>query len=109
MAALVPSPSGLFDLRPVGLAPSFERGKRFVEGSTELGQPVEGGGVDAAGVEMTHNQAVAFGSSQRVGEHFVRDPVEGIVEFLIAATPIHEFGEHGESPPAVNDTHDSLR
>jgi hypothetical protein len=73
---------------PVGLAPSFESGEGFGEGLTELGQLVEGGGVDAAGIEVACNQSVALGSSEGVGQHFVRDAVEGIIEFLVAATAV---------------------
>jgi hypothetical protein len=73
---------------PGGIAPSLESGERFVEGSTEIGQLIEGGGVDAGGIEVAYDQAVAFGSSEGVGQHFVRNAVEGIIEFLVAATPV---------------------
>jgi hypothetical protein len=89
VAALVPSPSSLFDVRPIGIDPSFERGERFVEGLAEFGELVEGGSVDSAGVEVTHDKAVAFGSSEGVGEYFVRDTVQGLIEFLVAATALH--------------------
>jgi hypothetical protein len=54
----------------------------------KIGELVEGGGVDPAGIEVTCDKAVAFGSSKGVGQHFVRNPIEGIIEFLVAATPI---------------------
>lgn len=109
IAPAVPSSSSLFDLRPVGIGPSFERSQRLVEGLTEVGQLVEGGRLDAAGVEVTYEKAVAFGPSEGVGEHLVRDAVQGVVEFLVAATTIHQFGEQGESPAAVDETNDALR
>jgi hypothetical protein len=37
LATAGPSPSSLFDLRPVGIDPSFERSQRLVEGSAEVG------------------------------------------------------------------------
>jgi hypothetical protein len=38
---------------------------------------------------MTHNHAVTFSPSERVGEHLVRDTVDGLIELVIAATAIH--------------------
>jgi hypothetical protein len=35
---------------------------------------------------MTHNQAVTFGSAEGVGQHFVRNTVQRVVEVLLAAT-----------------------
>ena len=55
----------------------------------KIGELVEGGGVDPAGIEVTCDKAVAFGSSKGVSQHFVRNPIDGIIEFLVAATPIH--------------------
>jgi hypothetical protein len=57
---------------------------RLLEGSTEHGELL--GVLVSAWVEVTYYQAGAFGSSERIGEHFVRDTLEGFVEFLVAAT-----------------------
>lgn len=73
---------------PVGFTPSFESGEELFERSTEVRELIEGGGFDAAGIEVAYDQAVAFGSSEGVGQHFVRDTVGGIIEFLVAATPV---------------------
>jgi len=45
------------------------------------------------------DQAVAF-SPERVGEHFVRDAVEGVVELLVSATAVRELDNQGERPPS---------
>jgi hypothetical protein len=66
--ALVPLPAGCFDLMPVRGGPSVERGKRFIERTAEVGDPVEGGGFDAPGVHVANDQSVLFGSSKRVGK-----------------------------------------
>lgn len=50
-----PAPASRLDIRPVGLAPSFECGEGFLEGTTEIGQLIEGSGVDPAGIEMAHD------------------------------------------------------
>jgi len=71
----------------------------FVERSAEVGELIEGGGFDAAGVEVTDDQAVAFGTAEGVSAHLVRHAVEGIIEVLVAAAAISEFGEHRQSPP----------
>jgi hypothetical protein len=87
----------------------FERGDRLIEGSTEVGQVVKRGSVDAAGIEVADDESIAFGSAQRIGEHFVRYTVESVVEFLVATTTVPEFGEHSEGPTAANDLDDVLR
>jgi hypothetical protein len=46
-----------------------------------------GGRLGAAGVEVTSDKPVSFGSPERVGEDFVGDAVEGVVEVLAAAIP----------------------
>jgi hypothetical protein len=88
VAAPVPSLSSLFDLQPVGTGPPFERSEQLVEGPPEFGEPVEGGGVDASKIEVAYDKAVAFGSSEGVGQHLVRDAVKSFVEFLVAPAPV---------------------
>jgi hypothetical protein len=80
-----------------------------VEGSAEVGELIERGGVDTAGIEVAYDKAIAFSPSEGVGQHFVRDAIQGVVEFLVSATSGLEFGEHGESPAAVEKTYDLLR
>jgi hypothetical protein len=58
---------GRFDLMPVVRdGPSVERGKWFIERVAEIGEPVEGRGLNAPGGHMAHDQSVSFGSSERV-------------------------------------------
>src|SRR4030088_1604809 len=42
---------------------------------------------NTARVEVTCHQAVAFGTSKRVGQDLVRNSVEGLVEFLVTGGP----------------------
>ena len=98
VTALAPSPSGLLDFRPVDIDPTIERSERLVEGSAEVGEPVEGCRFDSTGVEVTHNQAVPFGPAKGVGEYFVRDAIEGVVEVLVAETTVCKLSQHRESP-----------
>jgi hypothetical protein len=44
------------------------------------------------------DQAVASGSPEGFGEHFVRDTFECVIEVLIAATTGGELGEDGQGP-----------
>jgi hypothetical protein len=37
---------------------------------------------------VARDKAVTFGSPEGVGEHFVRDSVEGFVELLVTATAV---------------------
>lgn len=60
-----------FDVGPVVVDPSGEGGEGLFEGSAEVGEHVEGSGVDTAGIKVAHKKAVALGSSESVGEHFV--------------------------------------
>ena len=60
----------------IGSTTMFERSERLVEGAAELGELIEGGRLDPTGVEMTHNQAVTFSPSERLGEHLVGNAVQ---------------------------------
>ena len=66
----------------------MEDSERLMEGPAEFGELVEGGGLDPTGVEMTHNKAVTFSPSKRVGEHLVRNAVKRVVEVLVTAAPV---------------------
>jgi hypothetical protein len=65
-----------------------QRGERLVEGAPKIGEHVESGRLDAARVEVTGDQTVPLGTTEGVGEHFVRYTVEGIIEVLVTATAI---------------------
>ena len=86
-ATPVPLPARRLNLIPARLRPAFECCDRLLEGSAEIGQFVESRGVQAAGVDVSNDESVPLSSSKRVGEDFVGDTVESVVEFLIAATP----------------------
>lgn len=62
---------GRFDLMPVRGGPPVERGKWFIERVAEIGEPVEGRGLNAPGVHKAHDQSVSFGSSERVSKDLV--------------------------------------
>lgn len=62
---------GFLDSMPVAVNPLLQDGQGLGEGSTEFGELVERGGFNAAGVEVSDDQPVAFGSTQGVGEDFV--------------------------------------
>jgi hypothetical protein len=59
------------------------------------------GGLDTTRVEVTHDKAVTFCSSEGIREHFVPDDVEGVVKILIAPTSVGEFSKQEQSPAAV--------
>jgi hypothetical protein len=88
IAPAVPSPPSPFDLRPVGIGPSFEHSERLAEGPAKFGELAKGGRLDPTGVEMTHNQAVTFSPLERVGQHLVGNAVQRVVEVLVAATAV---------------------
>jgi hypothetical protein len=87
-----PAPPGRRDTsstrRPTTSGTIAERVERRVERPAELGQLRQRSRLDAAGVETTSDEPVRLGSSRRVGKHFARDAVQGLVKFLIAAAPI---------------------
>lgn len=93
-------PSSCFDGRPVDIDPFAHGSERRVEGPTEVGQLVKGGGLDAARVKMPFDQAVALGSAQRVGKHFVGDAIECVVQALVAAPTGSKNSKHGQRPPS---------
>ena len=56
---------------------------------TAVGELVEEGRLDAAGVEVTGDQAVSLGAVE-LGEHLARDAVEGTIEVLLAGASFQE-------------------
>ena len=97
------------NLMPVRFRPPFEGHKRLFEGSAEVSKFVEGGGVEAAGVDVSRDESVPFRPSKRVGEDFVGHTVERVIEFLVAATPLPQLSEDGDGPSAVDDTDDAQK
>lgn len=101
-----PSSSGVLDLGPTRVGPSFEGGEWLVEGSFKPGEPVEGWSVNAASVEETCDQAIALSTPQRLGEHLVGDSISRVVK-IVETTPIdRKLAEDRESPPATDETHE---
>jgi hypothetical protein len=74
--------------------PSFENSEGLVKGSPKFGELIEGSGLYAVRIKAANDQAISFGSSKSIGEHFVRDAVESIIEILVAATTSCELDEH---------------
>jgi hypothetical protein len=59
----------------MGLSPSAESGQGFIEGTGEIGELVEGGGLYPARVDVARHQPVSLGAAQRGSKNFVRHPV----------------------------------
>lgn len=98
LAPTVPPYMRCLDGLPVGVDPSGECGKWLVERPTESSQLIERGGLDAAEIEPANNEAVTFSTAQRIGEDFVRDAVEGVIELLIAASRSGKLAQYGQGP-----------
>jgi hypothetical protein len=80
---------GILSTQPI---PPF-RDERLAESSADVGESIEGGGVDAAGVEKGHNDTAAFRPSVVPVSNFVRNTVQRVDEFSVAAIPVVWFGE----------------
>jgi hypothetical protein len=93
------APPSRLDLMPVHRRPTFEGVKRFVKGAVKVGELVEGSCPDASGIEVAHDQSIAFGSSERFGEHFVRNAVERVVKVSVTPVMVVELGEDLKGPP----------
>ena len=107
VSALVPVLPGCLNLGPVAVDPAFEHSQRFGERVGECRQLIQRGGFDAAGVEVTNDEAVSFGSSERLRKHLMGDAVKSLVEVLIAASTASEFSEH-ESPTSTEELDKSV-
>jgi len=83
---------------PVGVNPPPDFSERFLKRSTEICEFVEVRGVDATGIEVSHDETVALGASQRIGKDFVGDSVECVVKVLVAATAVSKLAEDSQSP-----------
>ena len=59
VSALVPVLPGCLNLGPVAVDPAFEHSQRFGERVGECRQLIQRGGFDAAGVEVTNDEAVS--------------------------------------------------
>ena len=61
------------------------RNKQLRAARSRSGHPAYGG-VEAAGVDASHDESVPLSSSKPVGEDFMGDPVERVIELLVPAT-----------------------
>ena len=93
------------DLGPVVFDPSFKGRERMVEGSAEVGELIEGGRLDSAGVKMADYKSVAFGSSEGFSEHFVGDTIQGVVKILVPAAAVGELRQQGKGPTTRERMH----
>ena len=96
------------DLRPIDLDPMRKGSKRLVDGPAKVGALIEGGGLDSPRVEVASDATVSFGSSQRVGEHFVRDAVQSVIEVLVTEAALAELGEDSKSPSIIHQPNEEM-
>jgi hypothetical protein len=68
--------------------PSFERGKRLVEGPTEVSELIRGGHLDLTRVEVTNDESFAFDPMEGIGEHLAQDTNKSVIEVLVAAPAV---------------------
>ncbi len=80
--------TGRFDHLPVALRPLGHRRQRQVERAAEASELIERGRLDATIVEVAGNETVAFCSTERIGQHLVRDAIQRIVEILVSTTSL---------------------
>jgi hypothetical protein len=99
--SLVPGFLGNLDGGPVLVDPLVQEGEGVLEVSAEQGDSIDHGALDSVGVDMSSDESVSFGSSEGLGEDFVRDPFYGLEEFLVAAIGFGEMAEDGQRPPAA--------
>ena len=104
-----PNVDGLSNRVPIGLDPLPENREGLVERPSQIRELVEGCGLDAFSVEVAGDQPVALGPPERLGEHFVGDPIQGVMELLVATTLICKLGKHGESPSTADQLDEFLR
>jgi hypothetical protein len=58
---------------------------------------------------MPPDEAVAFGATQRVGKHLVRDAIHDVMEVLVAEAPSSQFSEHHQSPASTDQPDQGIR
>ena len=54
---------------------------------------------------MSSDQAVTLGPSQGVGQDLVGDALDAVVEVLVAAAAIDQFGKDNQSPTPCKDAY----
>ncbi len=84
----IPPAAGRFDRLPVALRPLGHRSQRPVELAAKVSELIQRGRLDPPTVEMPGNEPVAFRSAKRLGQHLVRDAIQGIVEVLVTAASL---------------------
>lgn len=94
----IPPAAGRFDRLPVALRPLGRRHQQHVERAAEVSELIQRGRLDPPTVEVAGNEPVAFRSAKRLGQHLVRDAIQGIVEVLVTAASLKEPGKHSERP-----------
>src|ERR1035441_604897 len=77
--------------------------------SAEVGELVEGCSAHSPRIEMPPDEAIALGASQRVGEHLVRDAIQGVMEVLVAEPPSIQLSEHHQSPASADQPDQGIR
>lgn len=100
--------SGL-NFRPVKFDPQPKRSEWFIESPTNIGDLVEGRRFYAFRIEMATYQSVAFGPSQRLGENLERNPIQCLVNILIATALVRKLGQHSKGPPTADQSNELLR
>jgi hypothetical protein len=70
---------------------------------------IDRGSLDATRIELTGHQAISFGSSERIGEHLVRDSIESLVEVLVSAPAFVQFSQDRKRPSTAEHLDDRSR
>ena len=84
----IPPAAGRFDRLPVALRPLGHRHQQHVERAAEVSELIQRGRLDPPTVEVAGNEPVTFRSAKRLGQHLVRDAIQGIVEVLVTAASL---------------------
>jgi hypothetical protein len=100
---------GGLNLMPVDVDPATQPNKWIVKGPGQIRKFIQHRSLYAFGIEVANNEPVTLRSSECLSEDLVGDPVQGIVEVLVAAPAVRELSEYCEGPSPIEQLDEAMR
>ena len=94
---------------PVDVDPTTQPNKWIVKGSGQIGKFIQHRSLYTLGIEVANNEPVTLRSSERLREDLVGDPVQGVVDVLIATPAVRELSAYSKGPSPIEQFDESVR
>lgn len=105
----IPPAASRFDDLRIAFHPLRHRRQWHFERPAKVSELIQRGRLDPPTVEMAGNEPVAFRSAKRLSQYLVRDPVQGVMDVLVAAPSLGQLRDDSESPTPGQQLNQSRR